>query len=96
MSFGQQMGNIASEIARAKHWDKAGDLASRAKALERAIELVDLTVESKRDYFKLRELLRLREILGDLLVKSDYYNVSWSMLENYCLSFLSSHCQVNK
>ena len=34
-TFAEQMGHIASEISRARHWEEKKDFISRDKALER-------------------------------------------------------------
>ena len=89
MTFGQQMGNIASEIARAKHWAAKGDSEQEKKSAERAHELLSLTIGEENRPSYLKELTRLRVILADNLIDSGQYDTSWQHLENYCLSFLS-------
>ncbi|MBU1178677.1 lecithin retinol acyltransferase family protein [Patescibacteria group bacterium] len=88
MSFGQQMGNIASEIARAKHWLAKGDNEQEKKSAERAHELLSLTIADESRLSYLKELTRLRTILADALVGAGQYNISWQNCEDYCLSFL--------
>ena len=39
LNLPQQMGNIGSEIARARHWDGLGEKVRRDAAIERALEL---------------------------------------------------------
>ncbi len=87
MSLAQQIGNIGSEISRARHWEEMSDFDSREKALERALELVDLTLAGQRQWSRLKELTRLRELICNLIVKSDIYNLSLTDLENFCLNF---------
>lgn len=89
LSFAQQMGNIGSEIARAKHWNEHLDEPSKKKALERALELTDLTIElSKGSFNKLRELTRLREVLADWYSNLKHYTVSYQNIQDYCTQFI--------
>lgn len=66
MPLEKRLLNVASEITRAKNL-AAEDAGLARQSVERALDLVDLTVESVRGqspvYF-MRELLRLREILA--------------------------------
>lgn len=86
-SLAEQLGNIGSEISRARHWEESLDYINREKALERALELLDLTVADKRWQSRLRELTRLREIIDDLIAKTKIYNISLKDLEKFCLGF---------
>ena len=86
-SLAQQLGHIGSEISRARHWEEKKDLTSRDNALERALELVDLTLEDRRWRLRLKEIVRLREVIGDWLIGQKNYDVLPSALEEYCTSF---------
>lgn len=72
-SFCEQMANIGSEVFRAISWRQKNREYSRL-ALERALELLDLTLEtSVKSKSRLRELARLREVLVDyFLFDNDY------------------------
>jgi len=87
LSLAEQMGNIGSEFSRAKHWEENGDFDSRQKAFERMIELIDLTISDKRWRSRLSEILRLREVICDLLIRGRNYDVSLESLQNYFLFF---------
>ncbi|MFH2104721.1 MAG: hypothetical protein ABII72_00595 [Parcubacteria group bacterium] len=88
MTFGQQMGNIASEISRAKHWSVNGDKEQVQKSAERTHELLSLTIAGEKRLSYLKELTRLRVILADAFIDAGQYDKSWQHLEDYCLSFL--------
>ncbi|NQV13717.1 MAG: hypothetical protein HQ530_05460 [Parcubacteria group bacterium] len=88
MTFGQQMGNIASEISRAKHWSVKSDKEQVQKSAERAHELLSLTIAGEKRLSYLKELTRLRVILADAFIDAGQYDKSWQGLEDYCLSFL--------
>lgn len=90
LSLAEQMGNIGSEFSRARHWEKSGDFDNRQRALERMIELIDLTTTDKKWRYRLFELLRLREIICDLLIKKGDYEISPKSLQDYFLFFALS------
>ncbi len=48
MSICEQLGNVGSEVGRAVKWQNKGDLKSRDNALNRAFELLDLTMADTR------------------------------------------------
>ena len=52
---------IANETNRAYHWVKKGDKKLASSSLERALELLDLTVADRRWQGRQLPLLRLRE-----------------------------------
>ena len=87
LSFAQQMGNVGSEIARARHWEKQKDPASRDKALERALELLDLTLDATIETARLKEVARLREVVAAWYAGQKDYAIDEAVLENYCISF---------
>ncbi|MBI4432197.1 MAG: hypothetical protein HY592_01785 [Candidatus Omnitrophica bacterium] len=64
MPLGTRLLNVASELTRAKNL-AAEDADLTRLSIERALDLLDLTVETARaDFNFTRELLRLREALG--------------------------------
>lgn len=65
LSFYEQMAHIGSEVFRAMSWRRKNTEFSRLAA-ERALELLDLTLEiSTGSRARLKELTRLREVLAD-------------------------------
>lgn len=82
-----QLGNIGSEILRAINREKVGDKAGRQNALERALELIDYTLSDTSHRHRLKEIVRLRELLGASYVQSDYYGVNLNDVQNYLLPF---------
>ena len=58
-----RMLSIGSELSRIMHVAKSD---SRIKCLERAFELIDITVQDQSLGPKRKELLRLREMLGEM------------------------------
>lgn len=86
-SLFEQMGHIGSEVTRARVWRQKDDESSCRHALERAFELVDLSIEDKRWKGHLKEICRFRELLADQYVASKTYQVSLDDLEHYCMDF---------
>ena len=70
LSLFEQMANVGSEVERAISWKEKGNDEYSSLAFERALELLDFTVETVRELHRLRELLRLREVLVDYFVCS--------------------------
>ena len=60
---------IANELNRAKNWIEKNDLQEVNNCYERALELLDLTVEITKSGNRLREYLRLREMIGKLYIE---------------------------
>lgn len=88
IALSQQLGHVASELSRARHWDEKNDKPNRDCALERALGLLDLTIADKRWRLRLKEILRLREVVCDWMFGQKDYNIAPNLIEQYCLDFL--------
>lgn len=86
LSLAEQLGNIGSEVDRALKW-KNKDQAKFQKAFERALELLDLTVQDSRWKNRLSEIVRAREVLCDALTGGKNYQSCPEDLNKYFLSF---------
>ena len=86
LSFFEQMANIGSEVERAICWREERPDYSE-KAFERALELLDLTVGDPKNRFRLKELLRVREVLVDYFKFGNLYGSSDQKWRNYFYSF---------
>ena len=60
---------IANELNRAGNWIAKNDFTEAKLCYERAMELLYLTVDILKDFKKLRELLRFKEMLAQLYIK---------------------------
>jgi len=87
LSFAQQLGNIGSEILRANNWDKKQERELCDKSLERALELLDLTLSAPQNKSRLKELTRFREVLASWYSRQDPYGVRLDTLVQYCTEF---------
>lgn len=65
-SIERQILMIGSEFARAKNFLRSGSDRHVAECYERAMELLDLCADDPKWRRKLKELLRFRELLGEL------------------------------
>ncbi|MBU2025277.1 MAG: hypothetical protein ABIC19_00160 [Patescibacteria group bacterium] len=89
LSFFEQMGNVGSEVERTINWKKKKNFQYSQKSLERALELLDLTIEANKNNFsRLRELLRTREVLLDYFVGENQYASTDKKWQNYFYAFM--------
>lgn len=86
LSLAEQLANIGSEVARAAKW-QGKDRDIFWGAVERALELFDLTLADCRWKGRLREIARVREVFCDAVFDGKNYQSSLRDLETYFLSF---------
>ena len=65
LAFVEQMANIGSEVERALNWQAKKNTAYSQKAYERALELLDLSLDCVPSFARLKELARVREAIVD-------------------------------
>ena len=65
MSLCQQMANIGSEVSRALNWQKKGNTEYCHKSIDRALELLFLSIDNVKVKSNYKELTRLYEALVD-------------------------------
>lgn len=85
LSLAEQLGNIGSEVSRAIRWTGRNDALARG-ALDRALELFDLTLDDPRHRqapARLRELARAREVTADFFAGSNDYHSTAESLQKY-------------
>ena len=76
MSLVEQMANIGSEVNRALNWKAKNNEPFCQKAVDRALELLDLSLENTTEFPRLRELTRTREALVDYFMGNNSYHSS--------------------
>ena len=64
----KQILNIAAELSRMKFWLEKKDKGQVLNCLNRAFELIDLTINTSRHQRDLKELLRFREVLSQFYI----------------------------
>src|SRR5437588_7609922 len=87
LTLAEQLGNIGSEVARALQASGRGQPERRDAALDRALELFDLTLADDRWATRRKEIARAREIVCDFLVGNNAYGSSAESLDAYFLAF---------
>ncbi|MBI4250355.1 hypothetical protein HY622_02095 [Candidatus Uhrbacteria bacterium] len=87
LSSMEQLGNIGSEVERTLRAHERGDTARFTAAFERALELIDLTVQDPKWRMRLKELLRTREVFSDYLFGNNEYGITAEQLRKDFLAY---------
>ena len=87
LSFFEQMANIGGEIERTIQWKQKGNPEYARMAFERALELIDLSIQDMKNKSRLREIVRVREALADHFVFNNMYNSTAQLWRNYFFCF---------
>jgi len=82
LSLAEQLGNIGSEISRALNWQNK-DKKIFWNAVERALELFDLTLDDPRWKGRRQEIARAREVFCDIVFGDKKYNTTLADLLRY-------------
>ncbi len=85
-TFAEQMGNIGSEVSRAIKW-RGREEKYFNNAVDRALELIDLTIADRRWRSRLKEILLLREVLCDIVFGEKQYKTDLVDLDKYLFNF---------
>lgn len=86
LSLVEQMANIGSEVSRALHWQNKDEKLYK-NAINRALELLDLTISDSRWQNRLKEIVRSRELLCDAIFGDKEYKTSLKDLDRYFFHF---------
>ncbi|MBI4436516.1 MAG: hypothetical protein HY590_03770 [Candidatus Omnitrophica bacterium] len=87
LSFCEQMAHIGSEVERALNWRAKKNATYSRQAAERALELLDLTLNSVKGLPRLKEVARVRETLVDYFAGTNEYRSTEESWKKYFLSF---------
>lgn len=87
LSFFEQMANIGSEVERALNWRAKQNLDYSQKAFERALELIDLTLDCLTGMARVKELARLREAIVDFFTGLNQFGSTAISWKKYFLPF---------
>ena len=83
MSLCEQLANIGSEVSRALNWKNKGREEFCEKAVNRALDLIDLTVSYMGKYSRLKEFLRAREMLVDYFYANNQFSSTQTSWRKY-------------
>ena len=86
-SFLEQMANIGSEVERALNWQAKNNSTYSQMAFERALELIDLTLDCATTFPRRKELARVREALVDYFFGTNEYNSTENSWRKYFFQF---------
>lgn len=86
LSLVEQLAHVGSEVSRAIAWKEKSPQDSQL-AFERALELLDLTVEDPKNKYRLKEILRVRSALVDYFMGNNEFGSTDEKWNNYFLGF---------
>jgi len=88
LTLNEQLGNVGSDVGRAIQAKARHDDMRFQGALERALELLDLTLTDDRWRGpRRREISRAREVVCDFLVGDNDYSSTGESLDAYFFAF---------
>lgn len=87
MTLMEQLANVGSEVGRAARAKASGNERRLGPALDRALELFDLTIADPRWTHRLREIARAREVVCDYLVGDNAFGSTPDAIDAYFLPF---------
>jgi hypothetical protein len=86
LSLVEQLANVGAEVGRMLRW-RDTDERLAARAFDRALDLLDLTLADPRWRGRLKEIARARELLCDAESGGLQYGTSLQDLDRYFLAF---------
>lgn len=87
MSLMEQLGNIGSEVGRARIYSDKGDKERLQNAFDRGLELLDMTLNDSRWHGRLLEIGRARDVFCDAVLGGKEYGSNLADLEKYFMYF---------
>ena len=88
MTLAEQLASAGADVGRAIRAKSDGDTARFAPALDRALELLDLTLaDRRRSGPQLKEIARMREVVCDFLIGNNEYGSTSEWIESYFTEF---------
>ena len=83
LSLVEQLANVGSEVERALSWASKDNPEYSRMALERGMELLELTIADPKHRHRLKELTRLREALLDYFLGENQFGSTASGWRSY-------------
>ncbi len=82
--FAYQMGNIGREVSRALKWTSKGNKPRADKAIDRALELFDFTIEANiKNHARLTEILKARDEFCDYFFNHNSCHTDPTKMQKY-------------
>ncbi len=83
LSIAEQMANIGNDVIRALTWRRKGKREHAQAAVERALELLHLSLDAQTTYSRLKEFARLREVVVDYFYGENLFGSSDTLWHSY-------------
>ena len=83
LTLAEQLGNIGSEVSRACNARARGNNDRMFKAVDRALELFDLTLADPKLAGRRKEICRAREVVCDFFYGDNEYSSDPASLDKY-------------
>jgi len=87
LPFLERMANIGGEVERALGWRAKNNTDYSQRAFERALELIDLTLEYSQERSRLKEIARMREALVDYFCGTNEFKSTETSWRKYFSHF---------
>ena len=87
LSLITQLANIGSEVGRTIKWKDKNNLEYFDHAFGRMVDLIDLTINDPKNVKRLKEVVRLREMLIDYFLYDNTYHSTNGQWEKYFYYF---------
>ncbi len=87
LSLLEQMANIGSEVERALNWKSKDNAIYCRRAFERALELIDLTLDDSKNISGFKELARVREAMVDYFLGTNQFSSTEASWRKYFSGF---------
>jgi len=87
MSLMEQLGNAGSEVSRALRARDKGHPDRERSALNRFLDLIDMTIADPRLKGRRKEICRVREIVCDYFVGENIYGSTPESLDRYFMPY---------
>ncbi|MFH1367841.1 MAG: hypothetical protein ABII64_01815 [Elusimicrobiota bacterium] len=87
MPFLEQMANIGSEVERALNWRAKNNPPYSRQAFERALELLEITLDDMKNAKRFKEIARVREAIVDYFDGSNLFSSSDALWRKYFYFF---------
>ena len=89
----EQMAHVGSEVSRALNWKSKNNPDYSMKASERALELLDLTLQDPKNRSRLKEVARAREVWVDYFWGENQFASSEESWRKYFDTFAYAACR---
>lgn len=86
-SLMEQLANVGSEVERTMKSTKKADPVLAEKSLVRALELLDLTIQDPKNRYRLKEVVRSKELLADYFLGENQYGCTDKIWHKYFEQF---------